>query len=68
MGTKPRTSHNQSPGGERHENRKPEMIFNESTREGHPQHWNRFKGNVGETSERWGGVHIWTFLSMYIPF
>ena len=61
MGTKPRTSHNQFPGGERHENRKPEMIFNESMREGRHQsdeHWNRFKGNVGETSVRWGGVHM----------
>ena len=22
------------------------------------EHWNRFKGNVGETSERWGGAHM----------
>ena len=22
------------------------------------EHWNRFKGNVGETSERQGGVHM----------
>ena len=22
------------------------------------EHWNRFKGNVGETSERRGGAHI----------
>ena len=39
------------------------MIFLESerTREGHRQsdkHWNRFKGNVGETSERRGGAHM----------
>ena len=30
-------------------------------REGHCQsdvHWNCFKGNTGETSERWGGVHM----------
>ena len=33
----------------------------ERTREGHRQsdeHWNRFKGNVGETSERRGGAHM----------
>ena len=33
----------------------------ERTREGHRQsdeHWNRFKGNVEETSERLGGAHI----------
>ena len=31
------------------------------TREGHRQsdeHWNRFEGNVGETSERQGGAHV----------
>ena len=31
------------------------------TREGYRQsdeHWNRFKGNVGETSERQGGAHM----------
>ena len=22
------------------------------------KHWNCFKGNMGETSERWGGVHM----------
>ena len=36
-------------------------IFFEGTREGPPQsdeHWNRFKGVVGETSERWGGAHM----------
>ena len=30
-------------------------------REGHRQsdkHWNRFKGNVGRTSERRGGAHM----------
>ena len=30
-------------------------------REGHRQsdkRWNHFKGNVGETSERWGGAHM----------
>ena len=34
------------------------MIFLERTREGHCQsdkHWNCFRGNGGETSERWGG-------------
>ena len=37
------------------------MIFLERTREGHRQsdeHWNRFKGDVGETSERRGGAHM----------
>ena len=41
----------------------------ERTREGHRQsdeHWNRFKGNVGETSERRGGAHM-GFPSAYIP-
>ena len=36
-------------------------IFPERAREGHRQtdeHWNRFKGNVGETSEREGGAHM----------
>ena len=36
-------------------------LFLERTREGHRQsdeHWNRFKGNVGETSERRGGAHM----------
>ena len=38
-------------------------IFLERTREGHRQsneHWNRFKGNVGETSERRGGAHTFS--------
>ena len=33
----------------------------ERTREGHRQsdeHWNHFKGNVGDTSERRGGAHM----------
>ena len=37
------------------------MIFLKRTREGHCQsgeHWNRFKGNVGETSERRGAAHM----------
>ena len=36
-------------------------VFLERTREGHRQsdeHWNHFKGEVGETSERWGGTHM----------
>ena len=24
----------------------------------HDKHWNHFKGNVGETSDRWGGAHV----------
>ena len=37
------------------------MIFLERMREGHHQsdeHWDRFKGNAGETVERWGGAHM----------
>ena len=37
------------------------MIFPERTREGHRQsdkHYNHFKGNNGETSERCGGAHM----------
>ena len=37
-----------------------QMIFLERTREGHHQsdeHWNCFKGDDGETSERWDGAH-----------
>ena len=37
------------------------MIFLERMREGHHQsdeHWNRFKGNIGETSERQGGTDM----------
>ena len=61
VGTQPNTSHHQLPGGERCGKRKRHMIFLERTREGHRQsdeHWNRFKDNVGETSERWGGAHV----------
>ena len=54
-GTKPMTSHRRSPGGERRGKRKRSTIFLERPREGHRQsdeHWSRFKGNVGEISER----------------
>ena len=37
------------------------MVFLERRKEGHRQsdeHWNRFKGDVGETSERRGGAHM----------
>ena len=37
------------------------FSFSFWTREGHRQsdeHWNRFKGNAGETSERRGGAHM----------
>ena len=37
------------------------MIFLERMREGHREsdkHWNHFKGNIRETSERWDGVHM----------
>ena len=36
------------------------MTFLERTREGHrhsDEHWNRFKGNVGETSKRRSRAH-----------
>ena len=55
-GTKPRTSHHWSPEGERRWT----TIFLKRTRESHRQsdeHWNRFKGNVRETSERWGSAY-----------
>ena len=37
------------------------MIFHERMREGHHQsdeNWNSFKGDIGETSERLGGMHM----------
>ena len=40
------------------------MIFLERMREGHQEsdeHWNRFKGNIGKTSEKLGGAHIMGF-------
>ena len=45
---------------------KEEVLDNlcEKTREGHrrsDEHWNHFKGNVGETSERWGVAHMGFF-------
>ena len=61
QGTKPRTSHHRSSGGERRGKRKRSTIFLERTREGHRQpdeHWNRFKGIIWETSERRGGAHV----------
>ena len=44
---------------ERNRKRKPSMIFLKRMRKDHYQldeHWNCFKGNIGETSDRWGGV------------
>ena len=47
------------------------MIFLERMRGGHHQtdeHWNRFKGNTGETSDKLGGRHkLWAFPSPQIP-
>ena len=60
-GTKPRTSHYRSPGGESRAKRKRSTIFLERTRKGHrhsDEHWNRFRGNVGKTSERRGGARM----------
>ena len=61
VGTKPRTSHHRSPGGEGCGKKKHETIFLERTRKGHHQsgeHWNHFEGDTGETSERWDGAHM----------
>ena len=60
-GTKPRTSHHRSPGGERRGKRKRSTRFLDRTREGHRQwdeHRKCFGDNAGETSERWGGAHM----------
>ena len=68
-GTKPRTSHHRSPGGDRHWKRKRQTIFLERTREGlceSDEHWNRFKGDVGETSKRLSGAHM-DFAKAWIP-
>ena len=50
--TKPKTSHHRSPWEERRRKRKRSTIFLERTRKGHhrqwDQHWNCFKGNIGE--------------------
>ena len=65
-GTNPRTSHSRSPRRERCGKRKRSTIFFGNTRSLHGQsdeHWNWFKGNVGETCQRRGGAHqiIWAF-------
>ena len=55
MGTKPGASYHRSPGGERRGKRKRRTIFLERTGDGHGQsdeHWNSFKADVEETSER----------------
>jgi len=52
-GTKPRTSHHWSHGGERLWKRKRETIFLERTRESH-----RHQTNIGTVSERRGGAHM----------
>ena len=68
-GTKPRTSHHRSPGGERRGKRKRYTIFLKRRSDGHRQsdeHCDCFKGNVGETSERLGGAHMF-FSSASIP-
>jgi len=60
-GTKLKTSHHRSPGGERRGQRKHSTTCLGRTREGHHQsdkHWTGFKDNVGETSERQGGAHM----------
>ena len=46
---------------ERDVERESASFFLERTREGHRQsdkNWNRFNGDVGETSERRGGAHM----------
>ena len=60
-GTKHRTSHYWLLGEERCGKTRHWTIFLERTRAGQHQsdeHWNHFRGNVGETSERQGGVHM----------
>ena len=60
-GTKLKTSHHRSPGGERRGQRKHSTTCLGRTREGHHQsdkHWNGFKGNTGETSERRDGANM----------
>ena len=60
-GSKPRTSHCRSPGGERRGGKKRQTIFLERTREDYRQsdeHWNRSKGYIEKTSERRGGAHM----------
>ena len=63
------TPHYRSPGGVRRGKRKRSAIFRERTRErereSHRQsdeHWNRFKGKVGETSDRRSGAHNYGFF------
>ena len=61
----PRTSHHQSPGGERHGKRKHLVHFSERMREGNcysDKNWNCFKGNIGDTSKR-GVECTWDLLS-----
>ena len=61
MGTKPRTSNHSPPGGERCRKRNHLMTFFERTWKAHRQtyqHWNSFKGNAGETSERQCPAHV----------
>ena len=44
------------------EKRQRSTTYLERMRQGYcqsEQHWNCFKSNTGETSERWGGVHMW---------
>ena len=65
-GTKPRTPHHRSSGGERCGKRKHSTNVLERTRECHRQsneHWNSFKGNVGETVLRDRVERIWAFPS-----
>ena len=64
VGTKPSTAHHRSPGGERGVERGSARRSSLKGREraivSQGERWNRFKGNVGETSERRGGAH--TFM------
>ena len=59
--TKPWTLHHRSSGGERRKRRQRSTIFVERARQGHhqlDQHWNYFRGNTEESSERQGGAHM----------
>ena len=55
--TKPRTSHRRSPGGERRGKRDDLPRKDERAIVSQTKNWTRFKGSVGETSERKGGAH-----------
>ena len=53
------TDHPEERGTERGSARRSSLKGREKVIANHrDEHWNRFKDNVGETSERWGGAHV----------